>query len=376
MRDEIAVFTDTRGAEAVGWMLAACLLILAFWLPEAAAPSRLARLMAVVAGLVVVNLFAHRSPPSWDGALAYRPDDKALAIGLVTTSLLGLYLYILSGASSSLDALFLLPLIGATLASEPRVVAFEALLSAIVLVLLRAAGPAEVPVWTTEFVMRLVAFSAVSVSLAAMTAAMRRARSEAGRLSVGLARRVGEFQALGALARQSGRMPDLDALVAGAGRIIAEAAGSERSVVFLTASGGDGFLPPFGDRRDRETLELEENAAVLRGVLETGTARILDAVPSGEARIRDMLVLPLRNREAPIGVICLLNRRDDDVFREEQVVACEPLTAFAAGLLQGALTYRHADEERHAVARMSKVLVGRELKMRELKRRRREPSGV
>lgn len=379
MRSAHAI-TGKRGFETVGWILAACLLALAFWLPEAAEPARFSRLLAVVAGLSAMNLLGHRLlPQETEGASALRRDDALLFLGLGMTLLLTVYLALLPDASSSLDALFLLPLIAAALAMDERLVVAEAAISVMAMLVLRAAEAA--PYWTSEFPMRLIAFGAVSACLAVMTAGMRRMQAEAERFSGGMARRIGELQALSALARQGAMTHELDRLAAKTGRIIADAVGSERCAVYLRMGGQDGALMPFGgaslpERLDREALALEENAAALRGALATGTSRILGAVPGGSERLRDALIVPLLVRQAPIGVLCLLNRREAGGFRPEEAAACVPLAGFAAGVLEGARRHRQAEEERRGVEKLSRLLVGRETKMRELKRRARETTRV
>jgi len=362
-----------KGFEAVGWVLVGLLLAGALWLP--AAPALQARLLAITAALAALTLLGHRLLlQRSEGALAYRADDKALAIGLGTVVLLTAYLYLLSDRTPSIGYLYLLPMIGATLVLRERVVLGEALASALALLFLHAAARPSGPFWTPEFAVRLIVFSVASACLVAVTAGLRKASADARRLSAELSRRLEQVRVLGSLARQSELTPKLDQLAANAGKIIAEAVGTEHHAIFVRDDDRAEPLRLVGQADGfSETLERGGNAGVLRSVLETGQARVLDGDAAAEAmRARNMLVLPLRVRQSTIGVICLMDRRGDGTFRPEDVEYCGRLATLAASLLNGAVLFRRTLEEKRTVERLAKLLVGREAKMRELKERLRE----
>lgn len=368
-----------RGLEAVGWVLTAIFLAGVLWLPAASMQLQRSALFAIVIAFAALNLLCHQLlPASSDGPLRYRRDDKALILGGAMVLSLTAYLYAIPGAPASLSSLYLLPLIGATLILQERIVLAEAIVSLLAMLFLQAVGHVDDAFWTPEFVTRLTVFAAAAGGLVAVTARLRAAHADSERLSTDLSHRLDQVHAFGLLTRQSELTPKLDELAARAGEILAEAVDAERHVIFVIGDGREDRLRPIGveaasNRRGHDILSDEASAKILRGVLETGVPRVIDGAsaeaPLGDGTIRNLLALPLRVRRATIGVACLLDRRGDGSFRPEDVRHGGSLADLAASLLNGALLFRRGDEERRAVERMAKLLIGREAKISELKGR-------
>lgn len=367
------------GFEAAGWILTLLLGALAFLLPQAAMPDRQAKLIPIVAALALANLLFHRVMPAASaGPVRYAKEDKALVVSLSMVTLLSAYLFVLPEAAATLAYLYLIPLFASTLVLHENVVLSEAAFSLLAMLFLRAAEWLGGPFWQGEFALRFVIFAIASLCLYVVTRALRQAFAGADRLSVELSRRLDQLQVINTLVRQSEYTTQLDRLAARAGSIVADAVDTERHLVFVVERDGRG-LRRIGDaqgidQEGRELLDVEGNLQVLRSVLETGAPRVFDNAGGGidrfigNARIRNMLVVPLRVRDASIGLLCLVNRRSDR-FADEDISYCELLAGFVATLLNAAILFQRTLEERRNVERMARLMVGREIKMRELKGR-------
>jgi hypothetical protein len=370
------------GFEVAGWLLTLLLGAFAFLLPEAATPGRLAWLVPIVAVMALANLLLHRvMPDSSEGPIRFAKEDKALVVSLAMVTLLSAYLFVLPEAAASLSYLYLIPLFASTLVLHENVVLSEAAFSLLAMLFLRAAEWLGGPFWQAEFALRFVIFGIASLCLYVVTRALRQAFASADRLSGELSRRLDQLQVINTLVRQSEYTAQIDRLATRAGGIIADAIDTERHAVFVVDKDGRG-LRRVGDdagfdHEDRELMAVEENLQVLRGVLETGVPRVFGDADGGvdrfigNARIRNMLVVPLRVRDASIGLLCLVNRRSNR-FAEEDVNYCELLAGFVATLLNAALLFQRTLDERKNVERMARLMVGREIKMRELKGRIKE----
>lgn len=369
----------SHGFEVAGWFLALLLGSLIYFLPLAAVPGRQPKLMAVVVALAVANLLLHRAmPESSEGPIRYGREDKALIVSLTMVLLLTGFFYVIPESSDTLTYLYLVPLFASTLVLHENVVLSEALFSLLAMVFLHAASWMSGPFLDGEFSLRLVIFATASACLVIVTRSLRQAFGRAERLSGELSIRLDQLQVINMLVRQGEYTTQLDRLATRTGGIIADAIDAERYAIFVLD--GDGKeLRRVGegansDLYDRDLMSVDGNLQLLRGVLETGAPRIFDGEPGGierfvgNARIRDMLVMPLKVREASIGVFCLLNRRSGR-FAADDVHYCELLTGFAATLLNAALLFQRTLDERQTVERMAKLMVGREIKMRELKGR-------
>lgn len=366
-----------KGFEAIDWLLTAVLALLAVWLPPSVDADR-AHLLVLVSVMAAANVVLHRlMPASSDGVLRYRREDKALVASCAAVFLLTLYLYQIPKAPVGMGFLYLLPLFGATLVLHERVVLGEALLSIVALLFLRAASWVDGPFLALDLGLQLVVFVVASCCLMAVTYGLRTAFDRAQRLSAELSRRLDQIQVIEVLARQSELTADIERLARRTGEIVSDAVDTETHAVFVCGGRDAETLRLVGasgriDEYDRELLTVDENLRVLRGVLETGVGRILDGEDAafgrliGNAHIRNMLVMPLRVREEPVGVLCLMNRRDGS-FHEEDVHYCGLLAGFVATLLNGAVLFERTETERRTVERMAKLMIGRELKMREMK---------
>ena len=372
-------FRFGSGFEAAGWILTLVLVGIALLMPQASSPERAPKLLLMAALLAAANiLFHHVMPDASEGAIRYAKEDKALVVNLVMVLLLTGYLYVIPEAAGTLAYVYLIPIFVSTLALHERAVLSGTLFSLMALVFLQVTTRAGGPFLSGDFVLRLVIFAMASMCLMVVTRVLRLAFGRTDRLSGELSRRLDQLQVINTLVRQSEYTAQIDVLASRAGGIIADAIDSERHALFVVDA--EGFRRVGEDRGsdfyDRELMSVEGNLQLLRGVLETGASRVFDEESGGverfigNARIRNMLVVPLRVRDASIGVLCLVNRRSS-TFAGEDVNYCELLAGFVATLMNAALLFQKTLAERQTVERMAKLMVGREIKMRELKERMR-----
>jgi len=351
--------------------------VLLFTLPQASVPGRQPILMVIVAAFAVANVLFHRvMPDAVDGPVQYGKEDKALVVSLTMVLLLTCYLYVLPEDFGKLAYLYLVPLFASALVLNETAVLGEVGFTLVALLFLRAASLTDGPYFDQEFALRLVIFSTASLCLVLVTRNLRQASMRTDALSHELSRRLDQIQVINMLVRQSEFTSQLDVLASRTGGIIADAIDTERHAVYLVESDGKGLTrvgeAGGSDYYDRELMAVEENLQVLRGVLEMGSSRVFGGEEGGierfigNSRIRNMLVVPLKVRDANIGLLCLVNRRKER-YADEDVRYCELLAGFVATLLNSALLFRKTLEERQTVERMAKLMVGREVKMREMK---------
>ncbi|MEK7545916.1 MAG: GAF domain-containing protein [Patescibacteria group bacterium] len=365
------------GFEAAGWFLTLLLGSLIVFLPQAGVPGRQARLILSVALLAVANVvFQRLMPESSEGPIRFVKEDKALVVSLAMVVLLTGFIYVLPEMAGTLGYLYFIPLFASALVLHENVVLAESAFSLLAMLFLHAAAWVRGPFMSWEFTLQLLIFAAASACLVSVTRGLRQAFEKTDRLSRDLSDRLDQLQVINMLVRLSEFTSELDRLASRAGGIVSDAIDAERHAVFVL-EGDSKELRRVGEGADadfyaRDLMSVEENMSILRGIIETGIPRVFDGKAGGierfvgNARIRDMLVMPLHVRDASIGVLCLVNRRKGQ-YDEEDVNYCELLTGFMATLLNAALLFRKTLTERDAVERMARLMVGREVRMKELK---------
>lgn len=186
-----------------------------------------------------------------------------------------------------------------------------------------------------------------------------------------LAEALGHVRALDALVRQCASIDRLERLAARSASVVAGAVDASRAAV-LVADGRGGLRQVREDGwRAGRFDEAEGSHDALRGVLAVGIPRVFDGAPDGlfvGTKVRQVLVVPLRADEEPVGLLCLADGRPEG-FLAKDVRACERFAGPLAHLLSAALKYRKAHDERRAAEGMARLLTGRERRMRELKAR-------
>ncbi len=376
------------GFEAIGWTLAAGLALLTWIRTGSILPDRL-WLLFLISGLFgVFSLVYHRlMPTESSGRLRYVAEDKALLVSLTMLLLLTAYFYVMIEVPAPLLFLYLLPLLGGATILHEKIVLFEAVLSAMALVFLRAGYHPGGGWFDLTFVVLLLIFTAAAATLVFLTRMLRKAFRRTADLSRELSTRLDQMQALCVLVRQIEFFPQFDTLMKRIVEISANALGAEKCGLFLYEPRSDALVlqgeAMGSDEHECELLSIGRNIAVFREVFDSGRprlSRLADGAAGfggliGVGGIKDMIAVPLKAPRGPVGVIYTANRRGGD-FEPADVSYFELLAGFIAALVDSSDSYRKMTIERKNAEHLAKLLVGRELKMRELKEKLRGGEAV
>jgi GAF domain-containing protein len=370
------------GFEVVGWIIAAGLAALASGLSPALLPGQRAWLfglsgLAAAATLVFFRLM----PASSARGVRYAPEDKALIAGLCYLLVLTAFFYSLYDLPAGIVFLYLLPIFAGALGLHEKVVLGQALMALVAAVFLRASVWQAGPFFKTGFVIELAVFLVVSGAAVALTRALRLSFERAVGLGNELSRRLDQIQVISTVVRQSEFFPQFETLLGRLGEIVSDAFNAEQEGIFLHDPAKDALVlrkESVGLRdQTREFLALAAGERLFRETFLRGEARLCPADDgalaglTGSAGIRGMMLVPLRVRDRSLGLLALANRRDRP-FTKEDLDFCQLLAGFVAALIDSSSSLQKVQEERRNVERMMRLLVGRELRMRELKERLRD----
>ena len=367
------------GFEAIGWTLAAGLALLTWIRTGSILPDRLWVLFLISGLFGVFSIVYHRlMPTESSGRLRYVAEDKALLVSLTMLLLLTAYFYAMIEVPAPLLFLYLLPLLGGATILHEKIVLFEAVLSAMALVFLRAGYHPGGEWFDLTFVVLLLIFTAAAATLVFLTRMLRKAFRRTADLSRELSTRLDQMQALCVLVRQIEFFPQFDTLMKRIVEIAANALDAEKCGLFLYEPRRDALVlqgeSMGSDEHERELLSIDRNIAVFREVFDSGRprlSRLADGASGfdgliGVGGIKDLMAVPLKATRGPVGVIYTANRRAGD-FEPVDVSYFELLAGFIAALVDSSDSYRKMTIERKNAEHLAKLLVGRELKMRELK---------
>lgn len=359
--------------EAASWAFAAGFAAFAAWgegIPPGAKPA-----LFLVAGLFGLSslLFARVLPPSGEGRFRYGLEDKALVQSLLHILLITAAGYVLVAPPPGMIFLYAVPIMIEALVLHERVILAETAFAVLAVVFLRLADPAGAPLLSQGQAIELAALVFVSVTSAALTRRVRRLAEKNDRLSASLSSRLDQIQIMSALVDQAEHFARFDVLLRRLGEIVADAFDAERCAFFLLepASGELRFHPSCVGFREQEAeaLALKENLKVARRVFDEKRPHIPDAVSDelvAMKRVRNAMFSPLLVGTRPIGVVLVADRRagppaSDDLY------FLGLISGFISPLIDSAKGFVRLEEERRAAEKMARLLVGRELKMKELK---------
>lgn len=373
-----------RGFEAIGWTLAAGLGAYTWIQAGSILADRLLALFLISGLFGVFSFVYHRlMPTTSSGPLRYAAEDKAVLVSLTLLLLLTAYFYELIDVPAPLFFLYLLPLLGGATILHEKIVLFEAVLSAMALVFLRASYRPGGEWLDLTFIVLLLIFAAAAVTLVLLTRMLRKAFRRTTDLSRELSVRLDQMQALCVLVRQVEFFPQFDTLMRHIVEITANALGAEKCGLFLYDPRRDALIlqgqAAGSDAHERELLSIGRNAAAFREVFDSGRprlSRLADDAPEPEGLIgfggiKNLMAVPLKAPRGQVGVIYTANRREGD-FKPADVGYFELLAGFIATLVDSSDSYRKMTVERENAEHLAKLLVGRELKMRELKEKLRD----
>lgn len=378
MQEEHRYSRFGRWFEVTGWLLTAGLAALTYFGEDPYGVMQKSRLYAIAASFGLLGFFFYRLlPPESRKFINYKPQDKALVMSVTVIAFLTAFLYV-RGDLNGLVFLYAVPVLLVTLLLDPNLVAAEAALSAVAIVFLQMAYAAGNGGFGPVPMARFLTFVALGVIATALTRELRRQSDKAGKLLTELSMRLDQIQTVGIIVRQVEFFPQLDTLLQRLTELVANAFDADLCAVFLVdeqakhlslASVCSGVR-----KNEREMLEVEENLKLFQEAFDSGRSMHFGPTENaerlshmvGNRRIESIIITPLRAREKTIGVMFTANKRKGD-FTSADLSFFELLGSYIAMLIDSSLLFRTMTEERKKAEQMSKLLVGRELKMRELK---------
>lgn len=386
MSEEALTRQLDRNAALVGWCLASALAALTWFGWEATLGTQRAWLAAVAAGLFVGTWILHAVLPAASRAgLVYAPEDKALAASLLQITAISAWLFLRVEPLPAAPLLYALPIAAATMVLHPRVVLAETVFSVAALGFLKAAAWTAGPPFDAVFAVEIGIFAAYGFAMAVLAGKLRQTLRRAGQLTDELSKRLDQMQVVGVLVRQVEFFTQFDTLLDRTAEIVAGAFDAERYGTFLfdpdrperIALRGQSY--GFGPS-ERELLSVESNLEAFLEVAKDRRARIFSSeemqgrygVLSGQARIFNMMAVPLKARRGVIGVAFVANKRRGG-FGEDDLSYFEMLAGYISTLVDSAELFQRVVNEQRTVEKMARLMVGRELRMRELKQQGRNP---
>lgn len=312
--------------------------------------------------------------------IRYGPDDKVLVESLLMILLLAGFMFYAPPIASG-TFLFLIPvLIEATVLHE-RIILAETAFAAIAILFLRIASAGLEPVFSERFVVEALIFLSVVALMFHLTRRLRRFGERNQGLAKELSDRLDQIHVISVLVQQAEFFPRFDTLLERIGEILSDTFDTEECGFFLRD--GDGALRLHGASvgfrpQERRTYAIEENLESVRKVLSENRTVVVNSEEDAEREKvgsliadrhrKNFMMIPLGHRDRRTGLLMLANKRNGG-FTSSDLTFLQLLTGFVSNLIDSAESFRHVEEERESAERMSRLLVGRELRMRELKKK-------
>lgn len=376
-----------RWLEATHWLLAVGFSWLTWRLAGQVDPEQIRVLYIIGASFAACAVIYYRlAPASSERILKYEPEDKVLVASISMFALMTAYMYLAGQHHESLVFLYLLPILISTMLLDEKIIVAEAALAVLSATFLHGAMSVSGGFFQTGFIIRLSVFFGVSLMLVFLTGELRKRTERADSLVKDLSIRLDQLQVVSIIVRQIEVFSKLDTLLQRLTEIVASALGSEICGIYLPED-GQGTLRLRGEccglnSSQLDVLRDEKSLNVFRDVHKSGSSRRLPDGPESEKdallealHSRNMLITPLRVRAGSIGVLFVANKREGD-FNKTESEFMEMLGGYVATLIDSSMMFKTVLAERQTADRMTKLLVGRELKMKELKQKLMENKGL
>lgn len=362
--------------QVVSWGGAFALLLVVFFTESAMSPA-----LFLISALLGISslLFANLLPVEGVGFMKYKPEDKVLVESLVMIILLTAFLYIKPFSSVGFFVL-LIPILIEAMVLHEKIIFAEALFASVAVIFLGIASKGVEFYREPDFFFEAGIFLTVVVLMYVLTKQLRQAGERNEELATGLSERLDQIQVIGMLVEQSENFQRFDLLLERVGEITSDAFNSEQCGFFLMDSDNQlrlhdasiGFA-----EHDRHTYRVELNMKTPLSVFENGNMLMInneeDAINAkitglvGDRHLRNFIMVPLGVKERRIGVIMISNKRGTS-FNSNDLHFLQLLAGFIATLIDSASAFTHVEEERKSAQKLTKLLVGRELKMKEMKK--------
>lgn len=364
--------------EIVSWMLTLGLITLAYASPGITSESK--PMLYLVATLFGFSSFilARLMPMEGSGWLNYGKEDKVLTESLVMILLLTAYLYLTVLPLTNVIFLFLLPILIEASVLHERVIFAEATFAAVAIVFLKLADTSYGTLLSFDFLSDLLIFFSVIALMYYLTRQLRTTTEENDRMGTHLSERLDQIQVITQIIQQAEFFSDIDKLLERIGEITSDAFDAEQCGFFTLDSEKQLSLHEASvgfKGQDRKVFSVNENIEQVRELYKKGEPIIFNQGTSegdglgnliGAKHLKNFMIIPLKVRDANFGMIMVANKRSGD-FDNSDVNFLHLLGGFISTLVDSANSFQKVAAERRAAERMTKLLVGRELRMKELK---------
>lgn len=363
--------------EVVSWMLTLGLILFAYASPGITDERR--PMLYLVATLFGFSSFlmARLLPIEFDGWLKYEKEDKVLTESLVMILLLTTFLYLTVLPFTNMIFLFLLPILIEASVLHERVIVAEASFSGIAIIFLKFADTGYGSLLSFDFMLDFLIFFATIALMYYLTRQLRTTTEENDRMGQHLSERLDQIQVITQIIQQAEFFSDIDRLLERIGEIVSDAFNAEQCGFFTMNSDGELELHKASvgfKGQDRKMFSVDENMQQVRKIFDRGEPVIHNVASAdnelanliGAKHLVNFIILPLRIHESDFGLIMVANKRGGD-FDSSDLNFLHLLGGFISTLADSANSFQKVASERRAAERMTKLLVGRELRMKELK---------
>lgn len=364
--------------EATTWLIAVGFAWLTYSLSGTRAAGREGWLY-FIAGLFAVSatLFGRIMPPSSERGVRYSADDKVLFASITLFALITAYFYDLGVMPEPLVFAYFIPILASSTLLDEKIVLAESALALLAITFVQASSLSGGAFFNSALILRLAVFAAIASAALFMTTELRKSAERSEQLLVELSTRLDQIQVVDVIVRQLQFFSQIDKLLQRIMETVASAFGARQCGVVLI----DQQTEELTLRSECCDLTSEERAALgtpesletFRSVLREGQPLIFSIANIGHFPLKDprlkmanLMLAPLRGRAAAIGVLFVANKRQGD-FTKMELDFLEVLGGYIAMLIDSSLLFHRLSDERQAAERVTKLLVGRELKMREMK---------
>lgn len=366
-----------RWTEITYWLLSAFLVGYTYYsLTDAGRPAVALYVLAIGVGLTTSLVFRLMPDELTVGRFRYQSEDKFLFSGLLVLGLLTVYVFLAYGAAADLEFLYFVPIVLSALLLNEKIILAETSLALLAVTFLQEAYGAR-GLATGPFAVRAAVLVIAGLISFKLTVELRQRADQSSGLLSELSRRLDQIQAVSVIVKQVEFFAHLDTLL----QRIVEALGSvfaaERIGLFLL-DGPDKNLKPVAfycaDCVDAQRgLDAVEGLGMFREIADDGQGRLVSGLELAESgfrafEVKEMMIVPLRVRDRAIGTVFVANKLHGR-FAQVDLDFLGLLASYVASLVDSAQSFQAVSAEREKAERMLKLMVGREIRMRELKNR-------
>jgi hypothetical protein len=365
-----------RWAEIIYWSLTVFLVGYTYYVLADSGRRPVVALYVLAASLGVVTSLAFRLMPHEIniGRFQYQAEDKFLSASLLVVILLTVYVFLAEGAAADLEYLYFVPIVLSALLLNEKVILAETSFALIAVTFLEAAHGPLMSLATGPFAIRVVVLAVAGLISFKLATELRQRADQATGLVAELSRRLDQIQAVSVIVRQVEFFSHLGTLLQRVIESLAGVFGVERVGIFLRDDRG-GLRLAASYCADcvnaKSGLEVHEGQGLFQGVLESGQGCLVRADEAEKSgfrafAVREMMIVPLRAHDKTIGAAFVANKALGQ-FAASDLDFLGVLGGYVAALVDSAQSFQVVSEEREKAERMLKLMVSREIRMRELK---------